>query len=100
MVRTYYLVGSTRTYVDTSAGTIDYDSGEVVLTSLNITSVSNSDGTITLTTIPLSNDIVPVRNQILEIDSTNMSVTGAEDTIASGASNAGVSYTTTSSYSS
>jgi hypothetical protein len=100
VVRTYYLVGSTRTYVDTSAGTIDYDSGEVVLTSFNITSVSNSDDTITLTVIPLSNDIVPVRNQILEIDSTNMSVTGAEDTIASGASNAGVSYTTTSSYSS
>ena len=99
VVRTYYLTGSTRTYIDTTAGTIDYDTGEIVLTSLNIVSTSNSDDTITLTVIPLSNDIVPVRNQILEIDSTNMSVTGAEDTIASGASNAGVSYTTTSSYS-
>ena len=69
------------------------------MTSVNITSVSNSDDTITITVIPLSNDIVPVRNQILEIDSTNMSVVGEEDTIASGASNAGVSYTTTTSYS-
>ena len=99
VVRTYYLTGSTKTYVDTTAGTIDYSTGEIVLTSVNITSVSNSDDTITITVIPLSNDIVPVRNQILEIDSTNMSVVGEEDTIASGASNAGVSYTTTTSYS-
>jgi hypothetical protein len=99
VIRTYYLVASARTYVDTAAGTIDYDTGEIILTSFNITSVSNSDDTITLTVLPSSNDIVPVRNQILEIDSTNMSVTGAEDTIASGASNAGVSYTTTTSYS-
>jgi hypothetical protein len=42
---------------------------------------------------------VPVRNQILEIDSTNMTVTGAEDSIAAGSSNAGTQYTTTTSYS-
>ena len=42
--------------------------------------------------------MVPVRNQILEIDATNLSVTGTEDTIAAGASDAGVNYTTTASY--
>ena len=47
------------------------DTGEIVITAINITSVSNSSGTITITVIPSSNDIVPVRNQILEIDSTN-----------------------------
>ena len=50
--------------------------------------------------IPNSNDIVPVRNQILEIDTTNSTVTGEVDTIASGSAQAGTSYTTSSSYSS
>ena len=68
------------------------------MSSLNVATVTNSDGTITLTVIPSSNDIVPVRNQILEIDATNLTITGTADTIAQGASNAGVSYTTTSSY--
>ena len=98
VVRTYSLVGTTRTYVDTSAGTIDYITGEIVINSINITSASNTDGTITLTVIPSSNDIVPVRSQILEIDSIFMSITGAADTIASGSSNAGTSYTTVTSY--
>ena len=69
-----------------------------MLSSFNVATVTNSDGTITITVIPNSNDIVPVRNQVLEIDATNLSVTGISDTIAQGSSNAGVSYTTTSSY--
>ena len=42
--------------------------------------------------------MVPVRNQILEIDTTNLSVTGVADTIAAGAGDAGVNYTTTATY--
>ena len=68
------------------------------MSSFNVATVSNSDDTITVTVIPNSNDIVPVRNQILEIDTTNLTVTGTADTIASGASNAGTSYTTVTSY--
>ena len=37
--------------------------------------------------------------QILEIDTTKMVIKGTEDTIASGSSNAGTAYVTTSSYS-
>ena len=43
-------------------------------------------------------DIVPVRNQILEIDFTNTSVTGEVDTVAVGDSAAGTTYTPTSAY--
>jgi len=53
-----------------------------------------------LNAIPSSYDIVPVRNQILEIDTTNSTVGGEVDAIESGSSQAGTSYTTTSSYSS
>jgi len=97
-VRTYYLVGATKTFVDEAAGTINYISGQILLDSFNITAVSNTSGTITLTVKPSSNDLVPVRNQLLEIDTANMTVTGEADTIASGASNAGTAYVTKTSY--
>ena len=74
----------------------------VQLTSANITSISNVDGAtstqIRVTVQPDSNDIVPVRNQVLSIDTTNSSFTGSIDEIESGSSQAGTSYTTTSSY--
>ena len=42
---------------------------------------------------------MPVRNQVLSIDTSNSSITGEVDGIVSGSSQAGTSYTTTSSYS-
>ena len=103
IIRLYYLSGTTRVYTNTSYGTVNYTTGEVVLTSANITSISNVDGAtstqIRVTTLPSSNDIVPVRNQVLEIDTTNSSVGGEIDAIESGGSQAGTSYVTTSSYS-
>ena len=96
IIRTYYLVGGqTRTYVDASAGTINYASGKIVLTDLNITSASNTDGTISVDILPASNDVVSVRNQLLEIDLTNTTVSGTVDTVAAGGSSAGTGYTTT-----
>ena len=57
--------------------------------------VSNVDGAtstqIRVTAIPSSNDVVPVRNQILEIDLVNSTVTGQIDNTAT----TGVGYTTT-----
>ena len=103
-LRAYYLSSGVRTYTSSSFGTVDYDNGEVVLTSANITSISNVDGAastqIRVFAIPNSNDIVPVRNQILQIDTANSTVTGAVDTVESGSSSAGTTYTTTTSYSS
>ena len=103
IIRLYYLSGTTRVYTSTSYGTVNYTTGEVVLTSANITSISNVDGEtstqIRVTTIPSSNDIVPVRNQVLEIETINSSVSGEIDAVESGSSQAGTSYVTTSSYS-
>ena len=104
VLRVYYLNGATRVYTDATYGTVDYDTGEVVLTSANITSISNVDGatstTIRVFAIPNSNDIVPVRNQVLSIDTSNSTITGEVDGIISGGSQAGTTYTTSSSYSS
>jgi len=101
-VRVYYLSGTTRIYTNSTYGTIDYTAGEIILTSSNITSISNVDGSssarIRVTVLPSSNDIVPVRNQVLSIDTANSTVSGSIDEIESGSSQAGTGYTTTSSY--
>jgi len=101
-VRVYYLNGTVRVYTSSTFGTVDYATGEIILTSANITSISNVDGAastiIRVTVSPDSNDIIPVRNQVLSIDVTNSTVSGGIDEIESGSSQAGTSYTTTSSY--
>lgn len=97
-LRIYYLTsGTTRTYQTTSVGTINYSVGTLTISSLSIVSSANSSGII-ITVVPNSNDIVPVRNQLIEIDLANTSVIGANDIIESGGSSAGTGYTTTSSY--
>jgi len=104
IIRAYYLVSGTRTYTDSTYGTINYTTGEIILTSAHLTSVSNVDGAtstvVRVFVIPNSNDVVPVRNQVLQIDTANSTVTGEVDAIESGSSQAGTSYTTSSSYSS
>ena len=102
-VRLYYFTdGTTKTYKDSTAGVVDYTSGKIELTALNITSVSSVDGAasskIRIVVTPNSTDVVAVRNQILQIDFANTTVASSEDTIASGGSSAGVGYTTSSSY--
>ena len=103
-VRRYYLVGITRNYVDNIAGTINYSTGEIVISGITITAISNVDGvtstSIRFTVVPDSKDIIPVRNQILEIDFTNSKISGEVDTIAVSQPGAGGTYTTSSSYTS
>ena len=101
-VRRYSFSGATRVYSASNQGTIDYDTGSITLNSLSVLSVENIRGEasskIELTVVPSSNDVVPVRDQILEIDTANSSITVTADTFVGGSSDAGVGYTTTSSY--
>ena len=98
----YYSDGTTLTYQDETGGTINYATGEIEITALNITSISNVDGvassSIRIVVTPNSTDVVAVRNQILQVDFTNTTVTANEDTIHGGGASLGVGYTTTSSY--
>ena len=102
-IRRYYLVSGVRQYQDNTAGTITYSTGEIKINSINIISIENVDGAasniIRLTAIPDSSDIIPVRNQILEIDFVNTTINGSVDTTAVGNTSAGSTETTTSSYS-
>jgi len=86
-----------RTYLNSTAGTVDYANGTISTTALLISAVSDVDGAsstqIRVTAIPKSNDVIPVRNQILEIDLVNTVTGGNVDAQAT----TGVGYTVTSS---
>ena len=103
-LRVYYIVAGVRVYQDSTAGTVTYSTGKISINGIYITDVSDVDGAtstqIRVTATPDSKDIVPVRNQLLEIDFTNSTVTGEVDTIATGDTGAGATYTTTSAYTS
>ena len=80
------MVAGVRTYFDELAGTVDYDNGQIKINPVKITSVSDVDEATStrfrLTVLPNSNDIVPVRNQLLELDLPNTSVSGTVDATA------------------
>jgi len=101
-VRRYRMDGSVRSYGNSTQGTINYSTGVVEVNSLNVSNIENVRGAastvIEVTVKPNSNDLVPIRNQILEIDVANSSVTVEADTLVGGSANAGIGYTTTSSY--
>jgi hypothetical protein len=104
-VRSYYNTASaTKSYVDETAGTINYTTGEIVLTSFNITSISDVDGvtatTIKIKVVPDSNDVIAVRNQVLEIDLDNSKISSQTDKVASGSASSGVGVSSPTSYSS
>ena len=101
-VRRYYLVSGVRTYANNTQGTINYSTGQITINSLNIGSVENIRGStstvIELTVQTSSNDIIPVRDQILEIDTENSIINVEADTFVGGSADAGVGYNTTTSY--
>ena len=98
-LRRYYLIGSTRTYVDNNAGTINYPEGIITLNGISIASVEAVDGvaskSIRITAIPNSMDVVPLRNQLLELDMTNSTVVAEVDTIEVSEQGGATAYTAT-----
>jgi len=101
-VRLYYYSSGVKSYLNSTQGTIDYGTGEITINSMNIASISNIRGTtstvVELKVTPSSNDVVPVRDQIVEMDIANSTVTVTADSFVGGSAEAGVGYTTTSSY--
>ena len=94
--------GGIKNYLNSTQGTINYSTGAITLNSMNIASISNIDGAVStvirLTVVPSSNDVVPVRDQIVEMDIANSKITVTADSFVGGSAEAGVGYTTTSSY--
>ena len=75
------------------AGTVDIVNGTVTLDSFSPSAINGSY--ITITARPNSNDIAPQRNQLLEIDLNEVTVTPQVDTVSTGGTVAGIGYVTT-----
>lgn len=89
----YKLLNNNKITTISDIGYIIADQGLVVLEKFTPSAI-NGDY-ITITGIPNSNDIAPKRNQLIKINMDDVTVTGEVDTIATGGTPAGVSYTTT-----
>ena len=97
ILRIYYLDSQNqKTYLNTSAGTVNYSSGLVVIQSVIITSSS----TIEVSVKPAINDISPARNMILLISKAAIDVvndsTGATESSVSNVTTAGTTETISS----
>jgi hypothetical protein len=89
----YKLLNNNKITTVSDIGYIIADQGLVVLEKFTPSAISGDY--ITITGIPNSNDIAPKRNQLIKINMDDVTVTGEVDTIATGGTPAGVSYTTT-----
>ena len=87
-IRRFYILAGEKKYVNNAAGTINYGNGIITLNPLTINQVSDIDNTsstqIRITTVPDSVDIIPIRNQLLEIDLVNTVVNVAIDRLGVG----------------
>ena len=84
------------------AGTVNYEKGEIILNTLNITETSAPNDIIEIQAFPESNDVVGLKDLYLSFDVSNSRINMVKDVIASGEDISGVTFTRdyyTSSYS-
>ena len=86
------------TVVVKSAGTIDYVKGEIIVSTLNITSTVADNDVIEIQAFPDSNDIIGLKDLYLSFSVSDSTINMVKDTISSGEQISGVGYKTTSSY--
>jgi len=88
--------------VQKSIGTVDYKTGEINVTTINISSTVAPNNIIEVQAFPDSNDVVGLKDLYLSFDIPNSTINMVKDVIASGEDISGVSFTRdyyTSSYS-
>ena len=81
-----------------SAGTVDYLKGEIILTTVNITSTIQPNNIVEIQAFPESNDVLGLNDLYLNFDISNSTINMVKDTITSGEQISGVGYKATSSY--
>ena len=82
-----------------SAGIVDYIHGEIILSTINITSTIKTNNIIEIQAFPESNDVVGLKDLYLSFSVSNSTINMVKDTITSGEQISGVGYKVTSSYS-
>ena len=81
-----------------SAGTVDYNKGEIILSTINIVSTSKPNNIVEVQAFPESNDVIGLTDLYLNFDMSNTAINMVKDTITSGEKISGVGFKVTSSY--
>jgi hypothetical protein len=81
-----------------SAGTVNYETGEILLNPLNITSTNLSQDIIEIQAFPESNDIIGLKDLYLVFDISKSKINMIRDVIASGDNVSGVVFSTSDYY--
>ena len=82
-----------------SAGVVDYTHGEVIISTVNITSTVKTNNIIEIQAFPESNDVIGLKDLYLSFSVGDSNINMVKDTITSGEQISGVGYKVTSSYS-
>ena len=90
--------GGQRSIVARDVGTVDYEKGEIIIGTINITSTVKPNNIIEIQAFPESNDIIGLKDLYLNFDISNSSINMVKDTITSGEQISGVGFKVTSSY--
>lgn len=99
-VRFFTYVGNVVKYINTNAGRVYYDKGEILIYPVNIVSTTLLNR-IEIEVVPESNDILAKENMYIVLDTTGNSIlTLKEDLMASGSNRSGTNYIPPSSFSS
>ena len=80
-----------------NVGTIDYSTGEIKISSINILSTIKNN-IIEISVIPKSNDVIGLQDLYLQMDLNYSTINMVSDDISSGGDISGSSYITSSSY--
>jgi hypothetical protein len=65
--------------VSINAGSINYNTGKIILTNFAPTAFNDGTTTLKLNAVPQDKDILPLRNQIISIRDADISITMVDD---------------------
>ena len=79
IIRIYRELGIENIVVSVNAGTINYTTGKIILTSFAPTAFNDGGTTLKITATPQDKDILPLRGQILSIRTADIDITMVDD---------------------
>ena len=79
--------------VITSAGSIDYEKGEINLSTINFLTTTKPNNVIEIQAFPRSNDVVGLKDLYVSLDVSNSTINMVRDVISSGDEVSGVQFT-------
>jgi hypothetical protein len=84
--------------ISTKFGTVNYETGEILIDTVNITSTVQPDNIIEVQAVPMSNDVLARKELYLQLDVSKSNFYMKQDSISSGANTSGTKFETQSSY--